>query len=101
MKVELEQADSPIHRATINQLTIEKLDAFLDDLRARRLVVVKKLETVAKVKADDAELTLYMRFERANKQANKLLEKLALDEMKAEQLVNKLRVLAMDMGVDA
>lgn len=97
----LEHDDTPIHRATINQLTIEKLDKFLDDLRVRRLAVVRKLESVAKVKADDAELTVYMKFERANKQAVKLLDKLAEDEMRAEQLVNKLRVLVMDMGIDA
>lgn len=97
----LELEDTPIHRSTINQLTIEKLDAFLDDLRVRRLAVVRKLESVAKVKADDAELTLYMKFERANKQAVKLLDKLAEDQMRAEQLVNKLRVLVMDMGIDA
>jgi hypothetical protein len=58
---------------------------------------VRKLETVAKVKADDAELTVYLRFERAHKQALKLLDKLALEEMKAEQVVNKCRVLAMEM----
>jgi len=89
--------DSPINRSTINQLSVEQLDAFLDGIRVRRLQIVQKLEKVAKVKADDAELTVYLRFERAHKQAMKLLDKLAAEEAKAELVVNKCRVLAMEM----
>jgi hypothetical protein len=90
--------DTPISRATVNQLTIEQLDAFLDGVRARRLLRVQKLEKVAKVSAEDAHLATYLKFEAAHAKARKLLDKLAEDEAKAESFVNKLRVLAMEMG---
>lgn len=96
---ELEQAEA-IHRATINQLTVHQLDEFLDDLRKRRLEVVRKLETVAKVSANDAELSLYMRFEQQHKAALKLLDRLTKLETTTEESVNKLRGFALAMGAD-
>lgn len=95
---EHEITDDPINRATVNQLSVDQLDQFLNDIRLRRLEKVKKLETVAKVKADDAELTVYLKFERAFKQAQKLVDKLAEEEAKAQTLVNKCRALALEMA---
>ena len=91
--------DTPINRATINQLSIDELDQFLDALRERRLVRVKKLETVAKVRAEDAHLATYLKFEKQHAATKKLMAKLAEDEAKAEQYVNKLRALVMEMGL--
>jgi hypothetical protein len=90
--------DTPIHRSTVNQLAVDQLDAFLDGVRERRLVRVQKLEKVAKVRAEDAHLATYLKFETTHAKARKLLDKLAEDEQRAEQYVNKLRVLAMEMG---
>ena len=49
-------SDTPTHRATINQMHVDELDAMLEGIRTRRLERVKKLEAVARVKADDAQL---------------------------------------------
>lgn len=89
--------DTPIHRATINQMVIEELDALLDSIRVRRLAVVQKLEKVAKVKAEDGHLQTYLKFERTLITARKAIAKLGEDEAKAEVIVNKLRALAMEM----
>lgn len=99
MSGEQASLDTPIHRATVNQIAIEELDKFLDSLRERRLVRVKKLEAVAKVRAEDAHLAVYLKFEKQHALVKKVLAKLADDEAKAEQCVNKLRALAMEMEV--
>src|SRR6187399_826999 len=50
---EPDRGDTPTQRVTINQMDINALDDMLDEIRARRLTAVKKLEAAAKVKADD------------------------------------------------
>jgi bifunctional pyridoxal-dependent enzyme with beta-cystathionase and maltose regulon repressor activities len=87
--------DTPTQRATINQLSVDELDAMLTGIRERRLQRVKKLEEIAKVKADEASLVSYMQFERAYKTADRYLKKLATMEARAEELMHKVRLKAM------
>jgi len=87
--------DTPTHRATVNQLSLDTLDQMLDELRTRRLERVKRLEEVAKVKSDDARLVAYLKFERVYKTAKRHLDKLAEMEAKSEALVHKVRLAAM------
>lgn len=87
--------DTPTDRATINQFNVDMLDVLLGELRERRLARVRQLEAVAKIKADDAQLVSFMKFERAYKIASRYLTKMVEMEAKAEALVHKVRVAAM------
>lgn len=87
--------DTPTERATINQFSVDELDTLLAALRERRLERVRKLEAVAKVKSDDAQLVSFMKFERAYNIAKRYLAKCEAMEEKAQQLVHKVRVAAM------
>jgi hypothetical protein len=87
--------DTPTERATINQLSVDELDAMLIAIRERRLERVQRLEAIAKVKADDAQLVSWMAFERAYNIAKRALNKLAEQETKVEALIHKARIKAM------
>lgn len=87
--------DTPTQRATINQLSIDELDAMLAGIRERRLQRVKQLEEVAKVKADEVSLVSYMQFERAYAVAARHMKKLQEMEEKTEALIHKVRLKAM------
>lgn len=90
-----EEYDTPTERATINQLSVDELDIMLSELRERRLTRVRKLEAVAKIKADEAQLVSFMKFERAYKIASRYMKKCEEMEKRAETLVHKVRVAAM------
>jgi hypothetical protein len=92
---EPETYDTPTHRATIAQLSIDELDAWLDRIRARRLVAVKKLEAAAKVRADSVRLTTFLKLETSVKVAKRALVRLDEQITKTEKLVHKSRLLAM------
>ena len=92
---EAEAHDTPTQRATINQFSVDALDAMLTALRERRLTRVRKLEEIAKVKADEAQITSYLKFERAYKIAKRALDKLSEQETKCEALMHKVRIAAM------
>ena len=93
--VDLDQYDTPTERITINRLSVDELDAWLEQLRERRLQTVKKLEAAAKVRSDEVRLTAFIRYERALKAAQRALERLDEAEKKAEAAVHKCRLLAM------
>ena len=57
-------SDTPTERATINQLSVDELDAMLTGIRERRLHRVQQLEAIAKVKSDEAQLVSWMQLER-------------------------------------
>jgi hypothetical protein len=90
-------SDTPTHRATINQMSVDELDAMLEGIRARRLERVQRLEAIAKVKADDAQLVSFMQFERAYNIAARYMRKFEEMEKKAEQLIHKVRLRAMQV----
>lgn len=93
--VNLEQFDTPTHRAAINQLSVDKLDAWLEQIRERRLQTVRKLEAAAKVKADEVRLVSFMKFERQYKIAQRALVRLDEQIAKAEAIIHKCRLLAL------
>jgi hypothetical protein len=90
--------DTPINRAAINQLSVDKLDMMLAAIRERRLERVRKLESIAKVKADEATLVTYLKFERAYRRAFRAIERLTEQESKVDALLHKARLLAVECG---
>jgi hypothetical protein len=90
-----ETYDSPTERVSINQLSVDELDAWLDKIRQRRLVTVQKLEAAAKVKSDQVRLTTFLKYERQMTVAKRALGKLDEQIVKVEAIVHKLRLLAM------
>lgn len=91
----VDEYDTPTQRATINQLQVDELDAWLETIRERRLERVKKLEAVARIKSDEVRLEAFLRYERQYTVAKKALARVEEAEKKAEAAVHKLRVLAM------
>jgi hypothetical protein len=89
--------DTPTERAAINQLSVDELDDMLTAIRARRLERVQKLEAIARVKADDAQLVDYMRFEKAYAVAKRHMDKCIEMEKKAEELIHKLRLRVFEL----
>ena len=87
--------DTPTERATINQMSVDELDAMLAGIRERRLARVQQLEALAKVRSDDAQLISWMQFERAYKTAKRFMDKFEEMEAKAESLIHKARVKMM------
>ncbi|HEY4383566.1 MAG TPA: hypothetical protein VGN34_03690 [Ktedonobacteraceae bacterium] len=94
-EVRVELYDTPTQRASINQLSTDHLDAWLEQIRERRLTQVRKLEHIAKLKSDEVRLEAFLRFEKAAEQARKALVKLEEQEVKVEKLIHKCRILAM------
>lgn len=90
-----EAYDTPTERVTINQLSVEELDNWLDKIRARRIVQVQKLEAAAKVKADNVRLVSFLKFERQHAIAKRALAKLDEQIDRVEKIVHKCRLLAM------
>jgi exonuclease VII small subunit len=88
-------SDTPTQRATINQLSVDELDVMLTGMRERRLTRVHKLEEIAKIKSDDAQLTSWLAFERAYKIAKRAMDRLEEQEKRVDQLIHKLRLKAM------
>lgn len=93
--VDVDVYDTPTARATVNQLNVDILDAWLEQIRERRLQKVKQLEAVAKLKADDVRLVAFLRYERAYKTAQRALQRLEEQEKKVEGVLHKCRLLAM------
>jgi hypothetical protein len=95
-------SDTPTHRASINQLSVDQLDVMLTAIRQRRLERVQKLEALARVKADDAQLVSWLAFERAYGIAARYLKKCEAMEDKAEDLIRKVRLkmLVVQFEVD-
>jgi len=91
--------DTPIRRATINQQSIDELDRQLLVIRERRLQRVRELEAIAKVKADEAQLITFMKFERAITRARKALDKLKEQEEKTEAVLRAARLLAIECNL--
>ena len=98
---EPETYDTPTERATINQLTVDELDAWLSRIRERRLAVVQKLEAAAKVSADKARLVTFLKYERQAAIAKRALTRLDESIERVEKIVHKVRLLAMATELEA
>lgn len=90
-----DQHDTPTQRAVITQLTVDELDAWLERIRERRLIAVKRLEAAARVKADDVRLTAFLKLETSVRAARNSLRRLDEQMVKVEKLVHKCRIQAM------
>jgi hypothetical protein len=99
-EVVLDHHDTPTSRATINQLAVDELDAMLTVIRERRLERVQRLEAIARVKSDEAQLITYMKYERAYKVAKRILKRCEDEEVKAEKAIHKCRLLVMAMQLE-
>ncbi len=89
------EQDTPVKRANISDIELDKLEAMIADLQQRRLARVKQLEAVAKVKADEHNLTTYLKFTRAVTRMQEKLKKLDDELSKAEESMNKIRAMHM------
>ena len=89
--------DTPTERAAINQLSVDELDNMLTQIRERRLARVHKLEQIARVKADDARLVVWLSYEKAYKVAKRALDKLEVEEAKVEKLIHKVRLKVFEL----
>lgn len=98
--VDVDRYDTPTARATINQLSVDELDAWLEQVRERRLERVKKLEAVARVKSDEVRIEAFLKYERQYKLARAALTKAEEYEKRADAAIHKLRVLAMAALLD-
>ena len=98
--VDLDRHDTPTQRAAINQLSVDELDAWLEQVRERRLERVKKMEAIAKVKADEVRIEMWLKYERQYKVARAAVVRADEYERKAEAAVHKLRVMAMAALLD-
>ena len=94
-ETEVDKFDTPTQRATITQLTVDELDQWLERIRQRRLVAVKKLELAAKVRADSVRLEAFLKLEKAIATTKRALTKLEEQDQKVEKLIHKCRLLAM------
>jgi hypothetical protein len=92
---EPETYDSPTDRITINRLSVDELDNWLDQIRSRRLVIVQKLEAAAKVSADKVRLVSFLKLEKQMAITKRALTKLDADIERVEKIVHKCRLLAM------
>lgn len=92
---EVDAYDTPTQRATITQLDVDELDAWLTRIRARRLTRVRQLEAAAKVRSDNVRLESFLKLEKALGVAKRAMAKLEEQDQKVEKLVHKCRLLAM------
>lgn len=99
-EVTLNEYDTPTSRASINQVSTEELDAWLEQIRARRLQQVQKLEAIARVKSDEVRLELFIKYERLYTKARKALTKLEAEEQKAEKAVHACRMVVMAINME-
>ena len=96
----ISEHDTPTERVAINQLSVDELDAWLEVIRTRRLATVQKLEAIAKVRADEARLETFLKFQSAYDRAKKAVKKLDEQIEKTEVVVHKARLLAMAMEME-
>lgn len=89
--------DTPIERATIDRLPLIVLDSWLETVRARRLLVVQKLQATRRAKRvaqiSDIVLKYNKQYERSKAQLAKLDEQLE----KIEASVDKLRAMELEL----
>ena len=93
------ELDTPINRATVATLDTMTLEKELDEIRERRLALRVRVETLAKVKTEKADLTAFIKFDKLLATTKKGMEKLDKDADALQQAVNKLRALVLEMGV--
>ena len=97
-QVDTEGIDTPINRATVATVNTVQLEKELDAIRERRLALRVKLEALAKVKGEKADLTAFLKFDKLLKTTQVDIAKLDTAATKLELSINKLRALVIEMG---
>lgn len=92
-----EELDTPIHRATINELPIDTLDIMLMQIRERRLAWVSKLEATEKAKKEAADEKLIEKYTKLYSKVHASITKLDASIEKIEIDINKLRAIALEL----
>jgi hypothetical protein len=92
--------DTPIHRATIDQLPISVLDTWLTEVRARRLSVVRKLEGVREAKRLVRMTELADKYTKLYDRVKANIVKIDDYMEKIEANINKLRALELELSDD-
>ncbi len=89
--------DTPITRATIADMTTDMLDSWLEEIRDRRLALVRKVELTEKLRAEVTASEARDKYDKELVRVASAREK--LDEMidKFDKRVAKLRAYAMEM----
>jgi hypothetical protein len=77
-------------------MTVDELDTMLIAMRERRMTQVNKLEALAKVRADDSILSIYIKLEKSIARSRKLLAAALVAEGKLEVELRKARLLAVE-----
>lgn len=89
--------DTPIVRTTIDALQLDELDAFLDQIRTRRLLNVQRFAAIAAVARTRATAVEADKFAKAVARIKKMIDALEDSEMKCAAAINKLRSAAMEI----
>jgi len=92
------QADTPMHRVTINMMEIDELDNMLAQLRARRLARVEQAAQLAQARRFAEDELEMAKFDRLMKRITAKLAKCEEDEAKLVDELNKLRIMAVALG---
>lgn len=95
---QLSAVDTPIHRATVCMVSVVQLEKELDVIRERRLAMRLSVQKLAKVSGDKADLTSFLKFDKLLVKMQAEIAKLDTKAAVAEQGVNKLRALVIEMG---
>lgn len=90
--------DTPIVRATIDQLPLTTLDNWLTEIRARRLDMVHKLHRVRAAKRAAFVSDVVEKYQRLYQRVANRMDKLDDEIGKVEEQVQKLR--AMQLQID-
>lgn len=97
----LVKEDTPINKATLLDLDLEKQRQFIAKLQERRLrareIVSKARKTQAKTKSA-GKLAISNKFEKLGDKLEKLLDKIENDLSKAEKIADEIKVFRMIEG---
>lgn len=85
-----EQIDTPVERATLDQLSEERMEAELDALRTRRMRALKEYQTILALK----EAVLIAKYRKQADQHSRMFEK---ELATADRAIEKLEVRALKM----
>ena len=92
--------DTPTHRQTIAELSLEDLDAELDVLRERRLTLSRQLTQLSATKRAQHMAAAIAKFDRGREKVRRAIERLIEATMKIENEMNKLRALQLEVEDD-
>jgi len=91
--------DTPMHRKSIDELTVDQCNVYLEVIRKNRLIITKKYEAGVMVSDEVREGQLRKKFDKNIAMFNKEAATVERNIVKLEKRVTILRALAMEHGV--